>query len=262
MYYRYVAIREPCVGQLSYLSPEAFLSALQAFESLGAYHDSEYADCAHMSVLRDVFGCVFKPEPLAEWVCGQMPFVHPRLSHVPFRFKQRYILPQPNALTCTLACAWMKMVDVFGPSYFQSDRYVAVFKNERVETHFDIALRCFKNTDTESYQVVVKHYTSLGDLKQLLCQYGSAAIGIFLSPDIQHWVIVDAVQKIKIYKNTDKKEVKMVYYSLSVRDPVRCLPGRVCVGVDSHMFLLTPQKKASSAFLLGDFITIAKQPAV
>lgn len=247
--YRRLAIVSP----RSVIGPSPWASAFSTFENLGHRYVSESLEMeASLDSLRLRVGLFLIPEK--EGFQESVLSYHTRYGfwELPCKRRDTYsVLPQPNGVTCTLACAWMKMLDLFGEAFFLENKQISSLNNNFIFTHFEWVLGCLP-IDKPSYRVLATSFRRVGQLQRLLHCHGSGAIGIQIDDERQHWVMVDRISK-KVSKNSGR----YCYHVLSVRDPASCSAGAIYVVFKKEKaYLLTPEKSVSSTYLLGDFTTV------
>ncbi len=236
----------------------SWASALARFYAIGASHTSESVETNNdLPGLRNIVLQYVVPKTLSDTV----PMVVPYLTscgvwQMPVnRFADIPVIPQPNAMTCTLSCAWMKMMDLCGDAFFLQHPQLSLLKNEMVSVHFQLLANTVPK-NKRVYRVLQTRFQSAGDLQRLLHVYGAGAIGLQLGDrDIDHWVIVDSIKRVV---KTEKKAAYS-HHLLSIRDPASGMAGTLRVKFTrKSAYLLDIHKQPSTAILIKDFTTFYK----
>jgi hypothetical protein len=231
-------------------------SSLDQFEHVGATYTSESVEANNdLPGLRRLVLKYLLPVVPSEERHVLLPYNALGTIRLPIRMMDGHaVVPQPNAMTCTLACAWMKMLDVYGETFFQYPQ-LSLFKNEMVLVHFKLTLNTIPKK-RRTYQLVQCSFLTAGSLQALINRYGAGAIGIRLNQNTDHWVLVDRVTRVV---TAEKKAY--CHHVLTVRDPATSALGKMCVKFTSRgAYLLDTDKHKTSAKLLNDFTTIQAQP--
>lgn len=172
-------------------------------------------------------------------------------GRIPYQLKNGYhLFFQPNAVTCTHACAMMCLADKYGLEIFK-DKFKPSLKPNYALFHFKRLLSIL-NAPKE-ISAVKKQFNSLSELRLLLETYKTGAIGLEFNDNSRHYVCVDKID--------DRPSERL---SLSVRDPALGCFGELIVEINNQEMRLIPNSNADSipVRLLGDFITFQNDDSI